>query len=37
MRTSLLLAAAGIAVIAAPAAARDGSGYIGLEGGILVP
>ena len=32
----LLLAAAGIAV-AAPAAARDGSGYIGLEGGVLFP
>jgi len=32
----LLLAAAGI-VVAAPATARDGSGYIGADGGILFP
>jgi len=36
MKKYLLLAAAGLAV-ASPAAARDGSGYIGLEGGILFP
>jgi opacity protein-like surface antigen len=36
MRMSLLAAAAAIAV-ASPATARDGSGYIGIEGGILFP
>ena len=36
MRMSLLAGAAVIAV-ASPAAARDGSGYIGVEGGILFP
>ena len=36
MQRYFLLAAAGIA-IAAPAAARDGSGYIGADGGILFP
>jgi opacity protein-like surface antigen len=36
MRKYLLLAAAGV-VFAAPAAARDGSGYIGADGGILFP
>ena len=33
----LLLATAATVAIATPAAARDGSGYIGLEGGILFP
>ena len=33
----LLLAAAATVAIAAPAAARDGSGYVGIEGGILFP
>ena len=36
MRKFLLAAAATVA-IAAPAAARDGSGYVGVEGGILFP
>lgn len=36
MQKYFLLAAAGIA-IAAPAVARDGSGYIGADGGILFP
>jgi opacity protein-like surface antigen len=31
------LAAAAVAAIATPAAARDGSGYIGVEGGALFP
>src|SRR4028119_1455795 len=30
-----LLAAVAVAAIASPAAARDGAGYIGLEGGLL--
>jgi hypothetical protein len=33
----LLLASAATLAIATPAAARDGSGYIGIEGGILFP
>src|SRR5204863_1835786 len=33
----LFLATAATVAIATPAAARDGSGYIGLEGGILFP
>src|SRR4051794_22087162 len=37
MRKSLLLATIGLTAIAAPAAARDHSGYVGLEGGILFP
>ena len=37
MRTFLLATAASLAVIASPAAARDGSGYLGAEGGILFP
>src|SRR5258705_1682615 len=32
-----LLAAVAAAVIASPAAAKDNSGYVGLEGGILFP
>ena len=36
MRKYLLAAAAAVAV-ATPAAARDGSGYFGIEGGILFP
>src|SRR5690242_9009425 len=32
-----LFAAAAVAAIASPAAARDGSGYVGIEGGILFP
>ena len=31
------LAAAAAAAITSPAAARDGSGYAGIEGGILIP
>ena len=37
MRKTLLLTAAAFAVAATPAAARDGSGYFGVEGGILFP
>ncbi|GAA3906543.1 hypothetical protein GCM10022276_26310 [Sphingomonas limnosediminicola] len=33
----LFLAAAATVAIAAPAAARDGSGYVGIEGGVLKP
>jgi opacity protein-like surface antigen len=33
----LLLAAAATVAIAAPATARDGSGYVGIEGGALFP
>src|SRR5947208_15317778 len=36
MRKYLLAAAAAVA-IASPAAARDGSGYVGIEGGVLFP
>ena len=32
-----LLAAAAVAAIATPAMARDGAGYIGIEGGIIAP
>ena len=32
-----LLAAVAAAAIASPAAARDGSGYVGIEGGVLFP
>ena len=32
-----LLAAAAVAAIATPAMARDGAGYVGIEGGILFP
>ena len=32
-----LLAAAAAAVFATPAMARDGSGYVGIEGGVLFP
>ena len=32
-----LFAAAAVAAVASPAAARDGSGYFGVEGGILFP
>src|SRR5688500_5347934 len=32
-----LLAAVAVAAIASPAAARDGTGYIGLEGGLMFP
>src|SRR3954451_14461276 len=31
------LAAAAVTVIASPAVARDNSGYVGIEGGILFP
>jgi opacity protein-like surface antigen len=37
MRKFLLLSAAALAVVATPAAARDGSGYLGVEGGLLFP
>jgi opacity protein-like surface antigen len=37
MRKVFLVSAAALAVAATPAAARDGSGYIGLEGGVLFP
>ncbi len=37
MRKILLLSAAALAVVATPAAARDGSGYFGIEGGVLFP
>ena len=37
MRKLLLATTAAFAVVATPAAARDGSGYIGIEGGILFP
>jgi opacity protein-like surface antigen len=37
MRKTLLLTAAALAVVATPAAARDGSGYFGIEGGLLFP
>src|SRR4030095_7056976 len=36
MRKYLLAAAAAVA-IATPASARDGAGYIGIEGGVLFP
>src|SRR5215213_26319 len=32
-----LFAAAAVAAIASPAAARDGSGYVGLEAGVFIP
>ena len=32
-----LLAAAAVVAIATPAAARDGAGYVGIEGGVLFP
>ena len=32
-----LLAAVAVAAIASPAVARDGAGYIGVEGGIMFP
>src|SRR4030095_7505797 len=32
-----LLAAVGVAAIAAPAHARDGSGYVGVEAGVVFP
>src|SRR4028118_958064 len=31
-----LLAAVAVAAIASPAAARDGSGYVGIEGGAMI-
>ncbi|MEA3067122.1 MAG: hypothetical protein QOK41_529, partial [Sphingomonadales bacterium] len=37
MRKLLLATTAALAVVATPAAARDGSGYVGIEGGILFP
>jgi opacity protein-like surface antigen len=37
MRKLLLATTAAFAVVATPAAARDGSGYVGIEGGILFP
>jgi opacity protein-like surface antigen len=37
MRKFLLATAAGLAFAASPAAARDGSGYIGVDGGLLFP
>src|SRR5438128_7722032 len=37
MRTIFLSATAALAVVATPAGARDHSGYVGLEGGILLP
>ena len=32
-----LFAAAAVAAIASPAAARDGTGYVGLEAGVFIP
>jgi opacity protein-like surface antigen len=37
MRRLILATAAAAAITATPAVARDGSGYIGLEGGVLFP
>ena len=37
MRHSLLAVAAAAMAMGSPAAARDGAGYVGLEGGILFP
>jgi opacity protein-like surface antigen len=37
MRKYLLAAAVATVAIATPAAARDGSGYVGIEGGVLFP
>src|SRR5205085_12494891 len=37
MRKMLLATAVAAAAISAPAAARDGSGYVGIEGGALFP
>ena len=37
MRKFFLATAAGLAVVATPAVARDGSGYIGVDGGVLLP
>src|SRR5205085_897449 len=37
MRTILLATVAGLAVVATPAVARDGSMYGGIEGGVLFP
>jgi opacity protein-like surface antigen len=37
MRKTFLLTAVAAASIATPAVARDGSGYVGLEGGVLFP
>src|SRR3982751_2058356 len=37
MRSYLLAAVATAALFASPASARDGSGYVGLEGGVLFP
>ncbi|HEY6868837.1 MAG TPA: hypothetical protein VI199_03670, partial [Novosphingobium sp.] len=37
MRTFLLATAAAVALVATPAAARDGSGYVGIDGGVMFP
>jgi hypothetical protein len=37
MRKYLLAATAAAAVMATPAMARDGSVYVGIEGGVLFP
>src|SRR6185369_6001837 len=37
MRKILFATTAALAVVATPAAARDGSGYFGIEGGVLFP
>src|SRR6478672_9857504 len=37
MRTYLLAAVATAALFSSPASARDGSGYVGLEGGVTFP
>jgi opacity protein-like surface antigen len=37
MAMRLLLAASAATVLAAPAAARDGRAYVGIEGGLLIP
>ena len=37
MRNYLLAATAAIAVVSSPAMARDGSVYVGIEGGVLFP
>ena len=37
MRKILLATTAAVVAVSTPAVARDGSGYIGLDGGILFP
>ena len=37
MRRYILAASAAVAAIATPAVAKDGSGYVGIEGGAMFP